>query len=136
MFAERPHLNGNCKAMYALSLKGFVLLRLLSLTYVSIKLRLIIIERNQLKLQDVSTGCTSYLRRISFSLSCPHLLVLDDLETASSSIDKSVHNNSRSHTLWAVVWKLHGIAADSGWVNEATISRQQSCLYENYSMSL
>lgn len=45
-------------------------------TYVSIKQRLIIIERNQLKLKDASASCASVLRRISILLSCPHLLVL------------------------------------------------------------
>jgi hypothetical protein len=34
-------------------------------TYVSIKQRLIVIERNQLKLKDASAGCASFLRRIS-----------------------------------------------------------------------
>jgi hypothetical protein len=45
-------------------------------TYVSIKQRLIVMERNQLKLKDASAGCASFLRRISILLSCPHSLVL------------------------------------------------------------
>jgi hypothetical protein len=50
---------------------------------------MIAIEGNQLKLQDASTDYASILRRISILLSCPHLLVLGSMETASSSIDKS-----------------------------------------------
>jgi hypothetical protein len=50
---------------------------------------MIAIDGNQLKLQDVSADYASILRRISILLSCPHLLVLGSMETASSSIDKS-----------------------------------------------
>jgi hypothetical protein len=62
--------------------------------YVSIKPRLIVMERNQLRLQDVSADFASFLRRISILLSCPHLLVLGNMETASSSIDKSEHKEA------------------------------------------